>query len=49
MLSRDVCFGAEDFEEPQLLGHASPDTVMIYAKLYPNQLIEEYRKAVRSL
>jgi integrase len=32
-----------------LLGHASPDTVMIYAKLYPNQLIEEYRKTVRSL
>jgi integrase len=22
-----------------LLGHASPDTVMIYAKLYPSQLI----------
>jgi hypothetical protein len=22
-----------------LLGHASPDTVMIYAKLYPGQLI----------
>jgi integrase len=32
-----------------LLGHASPDTVMIYAKLYPTQLIEEYRKTVRSL
>jgi integrase len=32
-----------------LLGHASPDTVMIYAKLYPDQLIEEYRKTVRSL
>jgi hypothetical protein len=31
------------------LGHASPDTVMIYAKLYPGQLIEEYRKTVRSL
>src|SRR5258708_9157578 len=28
---------------------ASPDTVMIYAKLYPSQLIEEYRKTVRSL
>src|SRR5580698_3065591 len=27
---------------------ASPDTVMIYAKLYPSQL-EEYRKTVRSL
>jgi integrase len=32
-----------------LLGHASPDTVMIYAKLYPSQLIEEYRKTVRNL
>jgi integrase len=32
-----------------LLGHASPDTVMIYAKLYPSQLIEEYRKTVRGL
>jgi integrase len=32
-----------------LLGHASPDTVMIYAKLYPCQLVEEYRKTVRSL
>jgi Phage integrase family len=32
-----------------LLGHASPDTVIIYAKLYPSQLIEEYRKTVRSL
>jgi integrase len=32
-----------------LLGHASPDTVMIYAKLYPGQLIEEHLKTVRSL
>jgi integrase len=32
-----------------LLGHASPDTVMIYAKLYPSQLIEEYRKTMRNL
>jgi hypothetical protein len=32
-----------------LLDHASPDTLMIYAKLYPGQLIEEYRKTVRSL
>jgi site-specific recombinase XerD len=32
-----------------LLGHASLDTVMVYAKLYPTQLIEEYRKAVRGL
>lgn len=31
-----------------LLGHASPDTVMVYAKLYPATLIEEYRKAVRA-
>jgi len=32
-----------------LLGHASLDTVMIYAKLYPSQLIEEYRKTMRGL
>jgi integrase len=32
-----------------LLGHASPDTVMIYAKLYPFRLVEEYRKTVRGL
>jgi len=32
-----------------MLGHASPETVMIYAKLYPGKLIEEYRKAVRGL
>jgi transcriptional regulator len=32
-----------------LLGHASPDTVMIYAKLYPSRLVEEYRKTVRGL
>jgi hypothetical protein len=32
-----------------LLGHATDDTVMIYAKLYPRQLIEEYRKTVRRL
>jgi hypothetical protein len=30
-----------------LLGHATPDTVMIYAKLYPGRLVEEYRKALR--
>ena len=30
-----------------LLGHATPDTVMIYAKLYPARLVEEYRKALR--
>jgi integrase len=29
-----------------LLGHASPDTVMVYAKLYPSTLVEEYRKTV---
>jgi integrase len=32
-----------------LLGHASVNTVMVYAKLYPRNLIEEYRKAVRGL
>jgi integrase len=32
-----------------LLGHASLDTVMIYAKLYPSQLIEEYRNTMRGL
>ena len=32
-----------------LLGHASPDTVMIYAKLYPSRLVDEYRKTVESL
>ena len=31
-----------------LLGHAGPDTVMVYAKLYPATLIEEYRNAVRA-
>jgi integrase len=31
-----------------LLGHASIDTVMVYAKLYPDQLVEEHRKAMRS-
>jgi integrase len=30
-----------------LLGHATIDTVLVYAKLYPSHLIEEYRKAVR--
>jgi hypothetical protein len=30
-----------------LLGHATLDTVMVYAKLYPSKLIDEYRKAVR--
>jgi integrase len=32
-----------------LLGHASPDTVMVYAKLYPSTLVEEYRKTVRAV
>jgi integrase len=30
-----------------LLGHATLDTVMVYAKLYPTKLVEEYRKAMR--
>ena len=30
-----------------LLGHADLNTVMVYAKLYPRTLVEEYRKAVR--
>jgi site-specific recombinase XerD len=32
-----------------LLGHATLDTIIIYAKLYPTTLLEEYRKAVRGL
>jgi integrase len=32
-----------------LLGHATIDTVMVYAKLYPRNLVEEYRKAIRGL
>lgn len=32
-----------------LLGHASLDTVMIYAKLYPDTLVEGYRAAMRGL
>ncbi len=32
-----------------LLGHATMNTVMIYAKLYPTQLVEEYRRAMRGL
>ncbi|MGH7635865.1 MAG: tyrosine-type recombinase/integrase [Gemmatimonadaceae bacterium] len=32
-----------------LLGHATLDTIMVYAKLYPTTLVEEYRKAVRGL
>jgi site-specific recombinase XerD len=32
-----------------LLGHATPDTVMVYAKLYPQHLLDEYRKTVRGL
>ncbi|MBA3741498.1 site-specific integrase [Sporichthya sp.] len=32
-----------------LLGHAGVNTVMIYAKLYPTQLVEDYRKAMRGL
>ena len=32
-----------------LLGHASIETVMIYAKLYPTTLVEEYRKTLQSI
>lgn len=32
-----------------LLGHATVNTVMIYAKLYPDQFVEDYRKAMRGL
>ena len=32
-----------------LLGHASLDTVMIYAKLYPDTLVEGYRTSMRGL
>jgi len=32
-----------------LLGHATVDTVMIYAKLYPHELVEGYRRAMRGL
>jgi site-specific recombinase XerD len=32
-----------------LLGHATVNTVMIYAKLYPTQLVEEYRRGMRGL
>jgi hypothetical protein len=29
-----------------LLGHAHIDTVMVYAKLYPSELVESYRRAM---
>jgi integrase len=32
-----------------LLGHTTLDTVMIYAKLYPAHLVEEYRRAVHGM
>jgi hypothetical protein len=32
-----------------LLGHATINTVLVYAKLYPQTMVEEYRKAVRGL
>ena len=32
-----------------LLGHTTLDTVMVYAKLYPAHLVEEYRRAVRGM
>lgn len=30
-----------------LLGHVTTDTVMVYAKLYPAELVEGYRRALR--
>src|SRR5208283_2356305 len=30
-------------------GHATLDTVMVYAKLYPRKMIEEYCKAMRGV
>ena len=32
-----------------LLGHATPETVMVYAKLYPSHLLEEYRQALHGV
>jgi site-specific recombinase XerD len=32
-----------------LLGHATIDTVLVYAKLYPTTLVEEYRKTLHSV
>ena len=32
-----------------LLGHATINIVLVYAKLYPQTMVEEYRKAVRGL
>lgn len=32
-----------------LLGHATQDTVMVYAKLYPTHLVDEYRKALHGV
>jgi integrase len=32
-----------------LLGHATIDTVLVYAKLYPTTLVEEYRKTLRGV
>lgn len=32
-----------------LLGHATINTVMIYAKLYPDQFVTDYRAAMRGL
>jgi integrase len=32
-----------------LLGHATLDTVMVYAKLYPHTLVESYRRALRGI
>jgi hypothetical protein len=32
-----------------LLGHATIDTVMVYAKLYPAELVDGYRRALRGI
>jgi site-specific recombinase XerD len=32
-----------------LLGHATLDTVMVYAKLYPEHLVDEYRQALHGV
>ena len=46
---RDQCLRPPDsgLRRAALLGHASLDTVMIYAKLYPDSLVEGYRTAMR--
>jgi site-specific recombinase XerD len=32
-----------------LLGHATLDTMIVYAKLYPTTLVESYREAMRGI